>query len=68
MELLYFNTLLNSPLEQFEVTSILGLQIPMFGYITITITNLALYSIIVLILIIGMHYLGNNENKLIPSK
>ena len=58
----------NSPLEQFEVTNILSLQFPILGYLTLTLTNLALYSIIVLSLTLGLHYLGNNENKLIPSK
>ena len=40
----------NSPLEQFEVTNIFSLQFPIFGYFTLTITNLALYSFIVLII------------------
>ena len=57
-----------SPLEQFEVTNIFSLQFPIFGYFTLTITNLALYSLIVLIVSLGLHYLGNNESKLIPSK
>ena len=39
---------INSPLEQFEVTSLLSLNTPLLGYLNITITNLALYSIIVL--------------------
>ena len=39
-----------SPLEQFEVTNIISLQFPIFGYFSITLTNLALYSIIILIL------------------
>lgn len=58
----------NSPLEQFEVTNILSLQFPIFGYFTLTLTNLALYSILILIITLGLHNLGNNENKLIPSK
>ena len=57
-----------SPLEQFEVTNILSIQFPILGYLTLTITNLALYSIIVLTVTLGLHLLGNNESKLIPSK
>jgi len=60
--------LVNSPLEQFEVTSLFSVQFPIFGFFTLTLTNLGLYAIIVFTLIIGLHYLGNNENKLIPSK
>jgi F-type H+-transporting ATPase subunit a len=62
------NLILNSPLEQFEVTSLLGLNAPIFGYLNLTLTNLGFYSIFVFILIIGFHYLGNNETKLLPSK
>lgn len=64
----YTNFIINSPLEQFEVISIFGLQFPIFGYMTLTLTNLALYSVIIFIFIISLHLLGNNENKLIPSK
>jgi len=60
--------ILNSPLEQFEVTSLLGLNAPIFGYLNITLTNLGFYSLFVLFLIIGLHNMGNNEIKLLPSK
>ena len=59
---------INSPLEQFEVTSLIGLNVPLLGYLNLTLTNLALYSILVLILVIGLHVLANNNTKLIPSK
>ena len=60
--------ILNSPLEQFEVTSLLGLNAPIFGYLNITLTNLGFYSLFVLFIIISLHYLGNNETRLLPSK
>ena len=59
---------INSPLEQFEVTSLLGLNAPIFGYLNLTLTNLALYSVLVVFLIVAIHYLGNNDTKLVPSK
>ena len=59
---------INSPLEQFEVSSLLGFNAPIFGYLNITVTNLALYSVLVLSIIVAIHYLGNNESKLVPSK
>jgi F-type H+-transporting ATPase subunit a len=62
------NLFINSPLEQFEVTSLLGLNAPIFGYLNLTLTNLALYSILVLFLIVGLHYMGNNNTKILPSK
>ena len=62
------NSIVNSPLEQFEITSLIGLNAPLFGYINFTLTNLALYSIIILFIIVGLHFLGNNNTKLVPSK
>lgn len=59
---------INSPLEQFEVTNLLGINSPFLGFFHLNLTNLALYSILVLAIIISIHYLGNNENKLVPSK
>jgi len=59
---------INSPLEQFEITSLLSIQIPLLGHVTISLTNLGLYSILVLSLIFLLHYFSNNDNKLVPSK
>ena len=64
MNILY----INSPLEQFEVVSLLGLNAPILGYLNITITNLSFYSILVLVLVIGLHVLANNNSRLVPSK
>jgi F-type H+-transporting ATPase subunit a len=60
--------LINSPLDQFEVTSLLGLNAPILGNLNLTLTNFGLYSMIVLLLVLVFHFAGNNENKLIPSK
>ena len=60
--------IINSPLEQFEVTSLIGLNAPVLGYFNLTLTNLALYSILVIFFIITLHYMANNNNKLVPSK
>jgi F-type H+-transporting ATPase subunit a len=68
MNIIQSNLYINSPLEQFEVTSLLSLDAPIFGYIGLTLTNLALYSLLIFILIVGLHYMGNNDTKLLPSK
>lgn len=60
--------LINSPLEQFEVSNLISINAPLLGYLNITLSNLALYSIIVFILIIAIHFMGNNETKILPSK
>ena len=59
---------INSPLEQFEVINLISISAPIFGYLNISLTNLGLYSIIVLSLIVSMHILWNNNSKLVPSK
>jgi F-type H+-transporting ATPase subunit a len=60
--------LINSPLEQFEVTNLISINAPLLGYLNITLSNLALYSLIVFTLIIALHFMGNNETKILPSK
>ena len=57
-----------SPLSQFEVTSLIGVNAPILGHINISLTNLALYTIFILFIVIGLHYYGNNDYNLIPSK
>ena len=59
---------INSPLEQFEVASLIGLNAPIFGYLNLSLTNLALYCILVLFVVISLHIIANNNTKLVPSK
>ena len=58
---------LNSPLEQFEIVSFLNISAPILGYFNLALTNLGLYSLIVLFLVLSLHLVGNNEGKLVPS-
>jgi F-type H+-transporting ATPase subunit a len=62
------NIFIHSPLEQFEVLSLVSLNAPIFGHLNLALTNLALYTLIVLSVLIGFHVLGNNDVRLIPSK
>lgn len=57
-----------SPLEQFEVSSLISLQFPVLGYINFSLTNLGLYAIISVSLIFLFHTFANNNFSLIPSK
>jgi F-type H+-transporting ATPase subunit a len=57
-----------SPLSQFEVLSLIGLNAPILNYLNISLTNLGLYTILVLFTIIGLHTYGDNDFKLIPNK
>jgi len=59
---------INSPLEQFEVLNLISINAPIFGFLNLSLSNLGLYSLLVLSLIVFIHYIWNNNNKLIPSK
>lgn len=64
-----FNSLfIFSPLNQFEVNSLIGLNSPFLGYFNISLSNLGLYCILTLITILGLHLYGFNDSMLIPSK
>lgn len=60
--------LLHSPLEQFEVTSLAALQLPVLGYIHISLTNLGLYTIIAVYLSLAFHFVASNNKSVIPSR
>jgi F-type H+-transporting ATPase subunit a len=57
-----------SPLSQFEVTSLIGLNAPILGHLNISLTNLALYACFILLIVVGLHFYGINGSKLIPNK
>ena len=59
--------IINSPLEQFEVVSYININAPLLGYLNLAFTNLGLYSLLTLFLVIGLHLVANNEKKLVPS-
>jgi F0F1-type ATP synthase membrane subunit a len=59
--------ILFSPLAQFEVTNLINFNSPLFAELNLTLTNFSLYIILMTIIIIGLHYLSNNENSLVPS-
>jgi len=62
------NLLVLSPLSQFEVVNLIGINAPILGYLNINLTNLALYSFFIFTLVIGLHYFANNESNLIPNR
>lgn len=60
--------LINSPLEQFEVLNLISINAPILGHFNLALTNISLYTLLVLSILIGFHILGNNDVKLIPSR
>jgi F-type H+-transporting ATPase subunit a len=61
-------TNINSPLDQFEVTSLFSVQAPVLRYTTISLTNLGLYVIIATFLAISLHIIANNNKLIVPSR
>ena len=60
--------IINSPLEQFEVTSLISLSAQILGLFNLGITNFLLYTVLVLVSIFGLHYYADNEFNLILNK
>lgn len=65
---LFLMFLLFSPLEQFEVTSLVSVQLPVLGYMNFSLTNLGLYTIITVYLVLAFHFMASNNKQLIPSR
>jgi F-type H+-transporting ATPase subunit a len=61
------NLFIFSPLSQFEVTNLIGVNAPILGNLHLNLTNLSLYSIFVVLTILGLHIYANNDNKIIPN-
>ena len=69
------NLFINSPLEQFEVVSLASYSSPLLFNTSFTITNSALFTVLVISLILFIHQNSgktglnfNNKIKLIPNK
>ena len=62
------NFILISPLEQFEIIPLIIITAPIIGNFVLALTNLGLYIILTVILVIGLHILGNNIHRLIPNR
>jgi hypothetical protein len=56
-----------SPLDQFEIRDLLSLDISLFNNLHFSLTNLGLYLIISMFLIISYSLLAINNNKIIPN-
>ena len=59
--------LVSSPLEQFEVVPLISLHLPVVGSIVLALTNLGLYTLLTVGLLMGLHVVANNGYRLVPS-
>jgi len=61
----FFNII--SPLDQFEIRDLLNIHAPVFGNISLSITNISLYLTISAYILAMVSILSTNNNKLIPN-
>jgi F-type H+-transporting ATPase subunit a len=62
------STEISGPLDQFNVTELIGLKFDILGKFYLAITNISLYLALVLVVIISIFYFGDNDSKLVPNK
>jgi len=59
---------ISSPLDQFEVRNLLSLDAPILANIHISLTNIGLYLIVGMLLILSLNILATNYNKIVSNK
>jgi len=63
----YFNIVSKTPLDQFEIRSLLSLNLPILGNLQISLTNIALYLTIATFITFILNLLATNYNRLVPN-
>ena len=61
-------TEISSPLDQFEIRNLLSLDAPILANIHISLTNIGLYLIVGMLLILSLNNLATNYNKIVSDK
>jgi F-type H+-transporting ATPase subunit a len=61
-------TEISSPLDQFEIRNLLSIDAPILANIHISLTNIGLYLILGMFLILSLNILATNCNKIISDK
>lgn len=60
-------TIITSPLDQFEVRDLLSLDAPLLGNLHLSLTNIGLYLVIGLFLVLSLNVLATNYNKVVSN-
>jgi F-type H+-transporting ATPase subunit a len=61
-------TEITSPLDQFEIRNLLSLDAPILANIHVSLTNIGLYLIVGMLLILSLNILATNYNKIVSNK
>jgi F-type H+-transporting ATPase subunit a len=67
--MIYTNNLrdIASPLDQFEIRNLLSIEAPILGDMNISITNIGLYLLISVFIVLTTSVLATNYNKIISN-
>nr|YP_010632592.1 ATP synthase F0 subunit 6 [Cladonia didyma]WBP63362.1 ATP synthase F0 subunit 6 [Cladonia didyma] len=57
----------NSPLDQFEIRDLIGLNAPVLGYIRIFVTNIGLYLTTATYIAVAFSFIATNKDKIIAN-
>lgn len=60
-------THLTSPLDQFEIRSLLSIDAPIFGNLSLSLTNIGLYLTIAGYFVFVLNLMSTNNNKIISN-
>jgi len=64
----YLFTEISSPLDQFEIRNLLSIDAPILANIQISLTNIGLYLTIGTFIILSLHLLSTNYNKVVSNR
>jgi F-type H+-transporting ATPase subunit a len=62
------NIIVNSPLDQFDIKVFIGFVSPFIDLTSINITTFTVYTVFILLTILGLTLLTDNNSKIIGSK
>jgi F-type H+-transporting ATPase subunit a len=67
--MIYTNNLrdIASPLDQFEIRNLLSIEAPILGDMNISITNIGLYLLVSVFIVLTTSVLATNYNKIISN-
>jgi len=57
----------NSPLDQFEIRDLIGLNAPVLGYLRIFVTNIGLYLTTATYIAVAFSFIATNKDKIIAN-
>lgn len=60
-------TIITSPLDQFEVRDLLSLDAPLLGNLHLSLTNIGLYLVMGLFLVLSLNVLATNYNRVVSN-